>query len=137
MLPSLVEQFIEIEGGKRDPVVNLGNTESVRDFSDVRDVVRGYRLALERGVSGEAYNLGSGRGVSVLELFELVSEEAGVEVKLRTEASRLRAADLPFLVADTSKAREELGWEAKIPLRRTVRDMLDFCRRSSGARNGG
>ncbi len=127
VLPSLVEQFVEIKVGKRDPVVYLGNTESMRDFSDVRDIVRGYCLALQRGISGEAYNLGSGRGVSVLELFELVSEEAGVEVELRTEASRVRSTDIPFLVADVSKAREELGWEARITLRRTVRDMLNFC----------
>jgi len=137
VLPSLVEQFIKIKAGKRDPVVHLGNTESVRDFSDVRDVVRAYRLALQRGGSGEAYNLGSGRGVSVLELFELVSEEAGVKVKLKIEASRVRSTDIPFLVADASKAREELGWEAKIPLRRTVRDMLAFCQRSLNERDEG
>jgi GDP-4-dehydro-6-deoxy-D-mannose reductase len=133
VLPSLVEQFTEIKAGKRDPVVHLGNTESVRDFSDVRDVVQGYRLALQRGVSGNAYNFGSSRGVSVLGLFELVSEEAGVEVKLRIEASRMRSTDIPILVSDSSKAREELGWAARIPLRRTVRDMLAFRQRSLGA----
>ena len=134
VLPSLVKQFAEIKVGEREPVVHLGNTESVRDFSDVRDVVRGYHLALKRGISGAAYNLGSGRGRSVLELFGLVSEEAEVEVELSITASRVRPMDIPFLVADASKAREELGWEAKIPLRRTVRDMLAFCQRSLGAR---
>jgi GDP-4-dehydro-6-deoxy-D-mannose reductase len=134
LLPSLVEQFTEIKMGKREPIVHIGNTASVRDFSDVRDIVRGYRLALQRGVSGDAYNLGSGRGVSVLELFELVSEEAGAEVRLRIEASRVRSTDIPFLVADTGKAREELGWETKIPLRSTVRDMLDFYQHSLALR---
>ena len=137
VLPALVEQFTQIKMGKREPIVYLGNTQSVRDFSDVRDVVRGYRLALQRGISGEAYNLGSGRGVSVLELFELVSEVAGVEVERRTEESRVRSTDIPFLVADTSKAREKLGWEVRISLRTTVRDMLDFCRCSIGAQDGG
>lgn len=125
VLPTLVEQFAEIEACGREPVIRLGNLDSVRDFSDVRDIVRGYHLALQRGRSGEPYNLGSGRGISVRELFELVREEARQEVELKVEPSRVRATDIPYLVADPSKARSELGWEAETPLERTLRDMLD------------
>lgn len=125
LLPSLVQQFRKIRSGEQDPVISLGNLDSVRDFSDVRDVVRGYRLALQRGRPGEAYNLGSGRGVSVRELFDLVSREAGVEAEVQIEQSRVRATDIPFLVADVSKVREELGWEPEIPLSSTIKDMLE------------
>ena len=125
VLPTLVRQFVEILVGEREPVVRFGNLDSVRDLSDVRDVVRGYRLALLKGGPGEAYNLGSGRGVSVRELLDLVSREAGVEAELQVEPSRVRATDIPYLVADVSKARTELGWEAEIPLRDTVQDMLN------------
>jgi GDP-4-dehydro-6-deoxy-D-mannose reductase len=124
LLPTLVEQFVQIRSGKREPVVKLGNLDSVRDLSDVRDVVRAYRLALKKGRSGEAYNIGSGRGVSVQEIFEMVRWEAGVEVELQVELSRTRATDIPYLVADTTKARRELGWEAEIPLGQTVSDMF-------------
>lgn len=124
VLPTLVRQFAEILAGEREPVVGFGNLDSVRDLSDVRDVVRGYRLALLEGEPGEAYNLGSGRGVSVGELLDLVSRLSGAEVELRVEPSRVRATDIPHLVADVGKARAELGWEAKIPLEDTVRDML-------------
>jgi GDP-4-dehydro-6-deoxy-D-mannose reductase len=125
LLPTLVKQFAEIKAGKREPTVSLGNLDSVRDLSDVRDVVRGYHLAAREGRSGDVYNLGSGRGTSVRRLFELVSAEAGVEAKLVTEPARVRAADIPVLEADASKAREELGWEPEITLERTIRDMLD------------
>lgn len=124
LLPTLVQQFAETKAGKREPVIHLGNLDSVRDFSDVRDIVRGYHLALQKGRSGETYNLGSGQGVSVRDLFELVSEVAGVEVELRMEPSRVRDTDILYLIADVSKARRELAWEPEIPLQRTVRDML-------------
>lgn len=128
LLPSLVQQFVEIEAGRKEPTIRLGNLDSMRDFSDVRDIVRGYRISLQRGRNGEPYNLGSGRGTSVRELFELVRQEAGLKVGLEVEASRVRATDIPCLVADVGRARHELGWEAEIPLERTLRDMLNAAR---------
>ena len=124
VLPSLVRQFAEIKAGKQEPVIRLGNLDSIRDLGDVRDIARGYHLALGRGRSGEAYNFGSGRAVSVREMFETVLREVGVEVDLVTEPSRERSTDVPYLVAEAGKAREELGWEAGITLRETVRDMI-------------
>jgi GDP-4-dehydro-6-deoxy-D-mannose reductase len=124
LLPTLIEQFAEIRAGRREPTIYLGNLESVRDLSDVRDVVRAYRLILRNGRPGEAYNVGTGHGVSVRELFELVRREADVEVQLRVEPSRVRATDIPYLVANPGKARRELGWEARIPLEQTIREML-------------
>ena len=107
VLPSLVQQFAEIKAGASDPVVHLGNLDSVRDFSDVRDIVQGCRLALRNGHSGEAYNFGSGRGVSVRELFEIVRQTSQVDAQLVIQSSRIRATDIPYLVADIGKARRE------------------------------
>jgi GDP-4-dehydro-6-deoxy-D-mannose reductase len=129
LLPTLIEQFAEIQGGRREPIIYLGNLGSVRDLSDVRDVVRAYRLILRDGRPGEAYNVGSGRGVSVRELFELVRREVRVEARLNVERSRVRATDIPYLVADVGKARRELGWEAKIPLEQTIREMLETAQK--------
>ncbi len=128
LLPALIEQFAEIQAGRREPTIYLGNLDSVRDLSDVRDVVRAYRLILRNGHPGEAYNVGSGRGVSVRELFELVHREADVEVKLNVEPSRVRATDIPYLVANAGKIHRELGWEAKIPLAQTIKEMLETAR---------
>jgi GDP-4-dehydro-6-deoxy-D-mannose reductase len=129
LLPTLIEQFAEIQGGRREQVIYLGNLGSVRDLSDVRDVVRAYRLILRDGRPGEAYNVGSGRGVSVRELFELVRREVRVEARLSVERSRVRATDIPYLVADVGKARRELGWEAKIPLEQTIKEMLETAQK--------
>jgi GDP-4-dehydro-6-deoxy-D-mannose reductase len=125
LLPTLVEQFAEIKLGERNALVKLGNLDSVRDLSDVRDIARSYRLMLEKGESGEAYNAGSGRGVSVEETFEVVREAAGVEIELEVEESRMRASDIPYLVANTNKAERELGWKPEVPLERTVREMFE------------
>ena len=127
LLPTLVEQFAQIKTGRREPVVELGNLDSVRDLSDVRDVVRAYHRILLGGRPGEAYNVGSGRGVSVQEIFDLVRREAGVDVDLTVEPSRSRATDIPYLVANTDKTLRELGWKAEIPLEKTVRDMLEVA----------
>ena len=97
---------------------------TVRDLSDVRDVVRAYRLILRNGRPGEAYNVGSGRGVSVRELFELVCQEVDMEVGLSIEPSRMRATDIPYLVADAGKVHRELGWEARIPQAQITKKML-------------
>ena len=129
LLPTLVKQFAGVKYGRREPVIRLGNLDSVRDLSDVRDVVRAYHLALRKGLIGEAYNVGSGRGISVKELFELVRRETAVEVELKVEPTRVRVTDIPYLVADSSKAHWELGWKAEIPLERTVRDMLESASR--------
>lgn len=130
VLPTLVRQFAEIEIGLRDPVIHLGNIDSVRDFSDARDIVRGYNLAVRRGRPGEAYNLGSGRGVSVRDLLDMVSQESGTEIEIRIERSRERADDIPCLLADVGKARRELGWMAELSLVQTVREMLKADRDS-------
>lgn len=136
VLPSLVRQFAQIKAGEREPMVRLGNLNSVRDFSDVRDVVRGYELALRKGRNGEAYNLASGEGVSVRGIFDLVSAEAGIEAELTVEPTRTRATDIPYLVADVSKASEELEWRAQIPLEQTIREMLRAVQ-GELARHGG
>lgn len=128
VLPTLVKQFADIKAGRCDPIVKLGNLDSVRDLSDVRDVVRAYHLALQKGRSGEAYNVGSGREVSVRDLFELVCREAEIEVELTVEPSRARATDISYLVANTDKTHRELEWEAKIPLENTVRSMLEAAK---------
>lgn len=129
VLPSLVRQFAEIEAGQREPVIHLGNLEAVRDFSDVRGMVIGCRLALQEGRSGEAYNFGSGRGFSTRELYETICRETGIEAKLETEDARVRAQDIPYLVADVDKARGELGWETRLSLGQTIRDMFESSQR--------
>jgi GDP-4-dehydro-6-deoxy-D-mannose reductase len=124
VLPSIVAQVVQQrQAGGRAIELELGNLESVRDVSDVRDIVRGYVDLLRRGLPGAAYNFGSGHGETIRGLVDLVSETADVAITITQTPGRMRADDIPKLVADISAARA-MGWSPAIPLHETVADML-------------
>jgi GDP-4-dehydro-6-deoxy-D-mannose reductase len=125
---SFARQLAEIEAGRREPVLLVGNLDAVRDFTDVRDVVRAYRDLLEHGVSGEVYNVCSGAGVSIRELLERLIELSGVRVEVRVDPERLRPADIPVLVGDPTKLWRATGWRSRLPLDRTLRDLFQYWR---------
>jgi GDP-4-dehydro-6-deoxy-D-mannose reductase len=125
---SFARQLAQIEAGRRPPVIEVGNLDAVRDFSDVRDVVRAYWMLLEGGRPGEVYNVCSGRGVRLGDLLQTLIEVSGLRVEVRVDASRLRPSDVPELVGDPGRLQAELGWEPRIPLERSLRDLLDYWR---------
>jgi GDP-4-dehydro-6-deoxy-D-mannose reductase len=125
---NFAKQVAEVEAGTRPPIIKVGNLDAVRDFSDVRDIVRAYWIALERGEPGEVYNIASGTGVPVRQVLDTLVEIGAVSVRVETEQARLRPSDVPRLVGDSSKFRAATGWRPEIPLRQTLRDLLDFWR---------
>ena len=133
VLPTLISQLARIEAGQAPPVLKLGNLDTIRDFSDVRDVVRAYPLLLEHGQNGEVYNLASGVGTSVRELAKRVLRSSKVPVRLETEPSRVRGTDIPFLVGNASRLREATFWEPAYTLEQTLQDMLALERERVGA----
>ena len=130
---SFARQIAEVEAGRRRPVLAVGNLDAVRDFTDVRDVVRAYRALLDRGTAGEVYNVCSGRGRSIGDILRSLLEIAGTQVELQVDRERLRPSDLPSLVGDPRKVREATGWEPRIPLETTLRDLLEHWRERVGA----
>jgi GDP-4-dehydro-6-deoxy-D-mannose reductase len=127
VLAALAAQVAEVEAGRKD-VIEIGNLDVIRDFTDVRDVVRGYRLLAARGTAGEVYNLGSGRGTKIAEALEHLRSLASRPIAVRVDPARVRPVDLPLLVADASKLRAATGWEPGYSIERTLGDMLEFCR---------
>jgi GDP-4-dehydro-6-deoxy-D-mannose reductase len=125
---SFARQIAEIEAGRRRPVLAVGNLEAVRDFSDVRDVVRAYWTLLDRGDAGEVYNVCSGKGIRIRDLLQKLIEISGIDVEVRLDPERLRPSDIPNLVGDPRKIRETTGWEPGIPLEKTLRDLLQHWR---------
>jgi len=119
VVPGFAAQLREIRSGRAEPVVRVGNLEPVRDFSHVRDVVEAYRLLLERGHAGEAYNVCSGMGRSIRAILDRMIELAGVPLRVEVDPARVRPVDLPSLVGDPSKLMA-LGWRP----RRTADDAL-------------
>ncbi len=116
-------QIARMEAGLAPPVLRVGNLEAARDFSDVRDVVRGYVLLAERGEEGGAYNLCAGTAVKVAEIVEILAAESGVTIRCEGEPGRLRAHEIPVVVGSAARAGA-LGWRPSIPFRQTLRDLL-------------
>jgi len=129
VVSSFCRQIAKIEAGLEDPVLRVGNLEARRDFTDVRDVVRGYRILLEKGACTGAYNLSSGRAPSVREVVERIIALAGVDVDLQVESGRLRSTDNPLALGSSAKARKETGWEPKIPLDTSLADTLEYWKK--------
>ena len=105
--------------------VTTGSLEPVRDLLDVRDVADAYRLLLERGVAGETYNVASGVGLGLRDLFDRLAAIVGVRAMPRTDPALARAADIAHLVGDAGKLREATGWAPVIPIHQTLQDLVD------------
>lgn len=123
----LARQVAEVEAGRASRV-EVGNLQVRRDFTDVRDVVRGYRLLAERGVSGEIYNLGTGVGTLLADAVGILAGLSKVPIEVHVDPARVRPVDLELLVADASKLRSATGWEPRYAIEQTLRDMLDSWR---------
>lgn len=121
-------QIVEIEMELRPPVIRVGNLEARRDFTDVRDTVHGYWLALSRGEAGQVYNVATGRSWAISEVLDKLVELAGVKIRIEEDPDRLRPSDVPRLEGDATRLREATGWEPKIPFDRTLVDLLDYWR---------
>lgn len=126
---NFAKQIVMIEKGKKPPVMYVGNLEARRDFTDVRDIVRGYWLALDGNCEpGEAYNLCSGTDYRIQDVLDMLIEMSGQKVEVREDPERLRPSDVPVLLGDASKFKAATGWEPTIPYEQTLKDMLDYWR---------
>jgi len=123
-------QIARIEKGKKEPVINVGNLEAVRDFTDVGDIVRAYWLALEKGIPGEVYNIASGKGYSMKEVLDILLSLTKKKIAIQEDPERLRPSDVPVLVGDSSKFRIQTGWEPEIPFEQTLKSILEWWRAS-------
>jgi GDP-4-dehydro-6-deoxy-D-mannose reductase len=127
VLAGFAFQVAEVEYGRRS-YLEVGNLEIIRDFTDVRDVVRAYRLLGQSGQPGEIYNLGSGRGTKLADALEYLCSRSTTTVQVQVDAMRVRSVDQPLLVANASKLRAAVGWEPRYSIEQTLADMLDFSR---------
>lgn len=125
---NFAKQIASIEAGLREPVIRVGNLDAQRDFTDVRDMVRAYWLAVTKAKHGEVYNLASGKAVTIRELLDQLLALSETKVEVQVDPERLRPSDVEILLGDFSKFKADTGWEPSIPLEQTLRDTLDFWR---------
>jgi GDP-4-dehydro-6-deoxy-D-mannose reductase len=127
VLSALARQVAEVEAGQARRV-EVGNLDVVRDFTDVRDVVRGYRLLAQHGTPGEVYNLGTGRGTRLAAALEILTGLAQKPVEVFVDPARVRPVDQPLLVANPARLHAATGWEPRLTIAQTLADMLNYWR---------
>ncbi len=130
---SFARQIAEIEAGHREPVLRVGNLETRRDITDVRDTVRAYTAIVRAGQPRRPYNVCTGTAYLVRDLLSALVRLARVSIRVETDPSRMRPSDNPVIVGDSSRTRTEVGWVPRIPIERTLHDLLEFWRTSPGA----
>jgi GDP-4-dehydro-6-deoxy-D-mannose reductase len=128
VVPDFASQIAAVEAGRQAPVLQVGNLAARRDFSDVRDVVRAYVLLMKSGQPGQVYNVGSGASHSVQEILDGLLGLAKVPIKVQQDPERLRPAEVPDIVCNASRIREQTGWQATVPFEQSLRDVLDDWR---------
>jgi GDP-4-dehydro-6-deoxy-D-mannose reductase len=126
---NLSKQIAAIEAHAREPVMRVGNLDATRDFTDVRDMVRAYWLALELGIPGEVYNICSGKALSIREVLEtLLGLSTANGIHVEADPERMRPSDVPRLLGDCSKFQRATGWAPEIALDKTLEDLLNYWR---------
>lgn len=127
VVADFASRIAEIEQGA-EPIINVGNLEAYRDFTDVRDIVMGYRMLIEKGHIGEVYNIGSGQAIQVRKVLDKLVALSCKEIEVNIDASRLRPVDVPLVQCDNHKIKEHTGWQPVYDVELTLKDTLDYWR---------
>ena len=134
--PAFAMQIAKIEAGLQEACIYVGNLDARRDFTDVRDIARAYRLIADNGMPGAAYNVCSGAAHSIRQLLDVLLEASDCEIRVEVDEARLRPVDVPEIRGDAGKLRRDTGWTPKLSLRQTLHDVLEDCRARVKANQG-
>lgn len=127
VVADFASKIADIEKGS-DPILNVGNLEAYRDFTDVRDIVRGYHLLMIKGHKGEIYNIGSGKPIKIREILDILVSLSNKPIKVEIDKNRLRPIDVPLVQCDNTKIKNHTGWKIVNELHQTLEDTLNYWR---------
>jgi GDP-4-dehydro-6-deoxy-D-mannose reductase len=131
IVPDLAEQLVSVENKLSDKVL-VGNLDAERDYTDVRDIVRAYRLLLEKGVSSEIYNICSGRSLSGHAILEGLKAASGIDALIEQDPTKMRPSDNPVIYGNHQKLTNDTGWQPAITIEQTLSDVIaDWRKRSN------
>jgi GDP-4-dehydro-6-deoxy-D-mannose reductase len=128
VIADFCKQVAEIEKGLREPLIKVGNLSARRDFTDVRDVVKAYVELIQKGRSGETYNVGSGKAIAISEILDLTLSFAKTQISYEIDPEKLRPIDVPIIEANVTKLIECTGWERQFTLKKTIEETLEYWR---------
>lgn len=132
VVASFARQIAEMEAGRVEPILRVGNLETSRDFTDVRDIVRAYFLILTQGQPGERYNVCSGESHKISDILKMLLEISSIDPEIQPIPELMRPADLPVVTGDYSKLRSLGDWRPSISLGQSLKDTLDYWRKEVG-----
>lgn len=128
VVSSFAKQIAEIEKGKREPILKVGNLEAKRDFTNVKDMVRAYVTVMEKGKIGSVYNIGSGTSYKISDILNKLVSMCSSKIKIEKSKTLFRPTDNPELLCNASKFTKLTGWKPKISIDKTLKDTLDYWR---------
>lgn len=125
---TFAKQIALIEKGKQEPIIYVGNLEAQRDYTDVRDMVQAYLLAVQKCDPGEVYNIATGHAIKIADVLAMMLGMSKVKVEIKQDPARMRPSDVPILIGDTTKFQQKTGWKPEIPFEKTASDLLNYWR---------
>jgi GDP-4-dehydro-6-deoxy-D-mannose reductase len=128
VVPDFASQIARLERKRGVRQLKVGNLSAERDISDVRDIVRGYRLLARKAEPGQVYHLARGKAYRIREILGMLLGMAEKEIRIVSDPGRQRPSDLPILAGNAAKAKRATGWKAVIPIERTLEDCLNYWR---------
>ena len=128
VVSAFAKQIAMIEKGQQEKIIKVGNLTPKRDFTDVRDVVRAYKLLMEKGEFGEVYNIGSGKSYEISEILNILMSFSTEKIDVVEDSALVRSVDVKELRCDFSKLKNDTGWEPEIPIEKSLKDTLDYWR---------
>lgn len=127
VVSDFASKVAEIEKGA-EPVIRVGNLEAYRDFTDVRDIVRGYVMLMENGAIGELYNIGSGNAYKIQDILDILLSLSNTKITVEIDPDKLRPSDVPIVQCDNSKIKSHINWVPQYDIKNTLKDTLDYWR---------
>lgn len=122
------KQVADIEKGRQESVIYVGNLSAKRDFTDVRDVVKAYALLVEHGRRGETYNVGTGHAIAISQILDEIVAMSDTAIEVKVDENKLRPVDVPIIEPDIDKIKSEVGWQPVISLEQTLKETLEHWR---------
>lgn len=129
VVSDFAKQIAQIEAGLKEPIISVGNLEAGRDFTDVRDIVKAYELLLQKGVSGDVYNIGSGKSHKIADVLNTLLSFSKKQIDIKVDSNKFRPIDIPEIICDYGKLHKLTGWQPTIPFNKTLQDILDYWRK--------
>lgn len=131
VVPDFCEQIVDIESGKKEPIIKVGNLSAFRDFTDVRDIVKGYVEVLKHGKRNSVYNIGSGRSIEIKKILETLLSMAKVEIEVIVDPEKFRPMEVKLIEANISKIQKDVGYQPEISLQQTLKETLEYFRKKN------